>query len=265
MSDVLLALGTALAGGFASGWPAYLRGRSRGRAESQDEGVKSNRTLAEELSGRFGWKASEIVSIWEATEDGDSTTRRQWKGIEAATGCTVSQFPGRFWVSSPGGKILGAPELRLPDGYAKGVRLQAASVNQQESRYHVEVLGGITYGEDPPLGFEVVQEMEKSALIGKRAVEEAFKNDTFQYDYHAFDVPVPTGKLRLEVSFPRGTAVRLHPFVFFGWSECEHQLELKRIQRLGQSGFSTGSTWAKLEVPDPVVGLRYAIYWDWEK
>lgn len=260
---VIGAVATVL-GGFLSGVPAWFTGRRVGaRAEGARvrEGLEAQvehgaKTVKGELADRFGWKASRVIVAGKVRENGDLVVQRCWRGVTPMTGNTIKHIGGKFWIGTPGGSIVAEPRLNVHPGFPKHVELKIESFNTTQCHYRVDVVGSLTE-EDPKLDFDIEVTYKRGSLMTRQEAEEAYQSHLFKHDYLAFDIEAPVDDMDLEVEFPSEVPVSLHPFAFFGWSEIENQRELRKIS----GGFNTDGHRAKLTVGDPLIGLRYAIYW----
>lgn len=235
------------------------KGREEGKREAQEkfeeESEAAARSLQEELVTRFGWKADAAESSYTADSGGGVHVERTWRGVRATEGTTISHIPGAFWVGTPGGRIAEYPVLRKMKEFKKALELRV-ELEEKRCAYRVEIPGSLT-AQDPPLDFSIEVKHDKAVLLTRDAVARAYSRDHFPYDYHSLDVDIPVDELTIEVRLPGSLSAKAYPMVFLGRSELEHHGELHRVE----NGFEPTEDGGRFKVREPLVGFRYAIFW----
>ncbi len=219
---------------------------------------ETNKSIQEQSLQSFGWKARGATSRLEVVDSaGDSKVNRTWKSIQPNDGFRLTHIPGRYWLGTPGAKVLREPKLYGTENYPKEVSLvTTVSPAGKQGAYRVEIANSLTE-DDPPLDFGIEIRYERGVLMNKAEVEKAYAGEVFKRDYHAFDLDFLVDRLTIEVVFPQGLRVRAYPAVFFGRSELANDRELQRVK----AGFDSTSRGGRFVIDQPIIGLRYLIYW----
>lgn len=229
-------------------------------AKLEDQALTSASSFYEKHFELFGFKTRRVVTVMKVHNfDGDCTITRQWQGVQAHEGSSISTMGGRFWLSGPKAEFGSMPELvdYNDNDFVKHVSL----TSKQESRWHynyiVEINPPMVVG-DPVLNYEIAIHHKKAVLLDRDAIAHAYGTDLFPYDFYCFDVYLPIGELVIEVEFPLSCNCVPHAAVFFGHSEVRHSKELER----SLPGFDLTARGARFNIENPRIGFRYAIYWD---
>jgi hypothetical protein len=220
-------------------------------------------SVAERSSEQYGYKARSVSIVLEVINlDGDVRVTKTYIGVKILTGMTLSHLPHKASVASPTGVLAGPTILRRKEAdaggpFTKGLSLQYKPEGPQLAA-EIVVIDGSLDSTDPPLTYELQYNARNAILMWREQVEEAYRGDSFQKEYHSFLPSFPTDRLDMEVRFPDGYACEFFAAVFLSSEEFIHQQETARVR----PGLSRVDHGARLSVEKPLIGFRYAIYWE---
>ncbi len=211
------------------------------------------------LIGRYGVSmAVNSVSLTVTDLKGTATLRRGLQGIKVIDkgGVKIDKIPGMVASSTRGSKIIKYPSFinkKFPKAISMQHRVKKLNVNQ----FDIVIKGSLTQF-DPALDVGYESTVSKFFLMTKEEVEKTYAGKDFPYEYIALRMEMPTTKTVLEISFPEGYSVDLHPGVFFGESESMHDSELYKVRK----GFKKTRRGARFTISKPLIGFNYLIYWE---
>ncbi|SRR6266404_458840 len=221
-----------------------------------EKDLKKSQELQARHMKQYGFKAETSISSLRILDlQGTCKLRRSLEGIKVKSGFKIESLPGGLWLGNPNSRFIRYPTLDKPAKGMKPLSLVFQKKLSTECTFQVKIAGDLT-SEDPDLSFAYESEATNGLLMTREEVVEAYKDDSFKYEYYCAEVDIPLDEVIIEVAFPRGFKVEPHPGVFSS-GEILDELELKRIA----SGFKRENNKARLVVRDPLVEYTYLIYW----
>lgn len=215
-------------------------------------------SMGRELAGDAPYALQRLEVEYRFDDDGKGEQLRRWVGLRANQHIQNLEVPFQARISCPGGKF-GAPEAKEIGDSPLTVSIRELVQTDLTSNGKVRLNGQCGPGTKPS-SFYVKHPFEKAFCLTRHETEDAYKNDDWPQEVASGSVPVPTNDLYVTVSFPPSHGQlkpEPSPVVFFGGSEVVHSFETSRVQ----STFKYADGKAALTVPNPVIGLLYAISW----
>lgn len=226
-----------------------------------------NNQLQESLTGpkslsatlpedQCGLKIGHIRKFVEVKMDGSSNSTTERKKIKAITQ-TILHFLHSYSSSIPGAHVSD-PEL-LTELSSPKVKPERIKKTDGECRFFMTVMGGQS-PEDEELNYGFAYAISKSFYMTQEELEAA--NESVKYEYSSYLITVPTEFLELEVQFPPKYSPTCYLGTYVGDTEFINNSELQRLQRSQKEKCLIRlPRGAKIQVRNPLLGFRYAIYW----
>lgn len=211
--------------------------------------------------------AAYTVEVWKIKasfgDDGSGEKLKTWNGLRPTQTIQDLTIPHEVKLQhQTTGTQISKPTVEMP-GSPAGVTLLTSSITRPGgdliSTAEVRINGRVDT--NSLLNINLRQAFDGGFCMTKEEAEAVFANDRWKLDYQAARIPVPTGKVRIQVTFPPSFGAMApvpSAVVFYGDTEIVHDAE---TDRANEAGVSYEGGIAVLEMDNPLVGLAYAITW----
>lgn len=245
------------AGTVTAAFVTRLVGRRREKRSVQKTEV-AVASMGKELAVEAPYTLQRLEVDFRFDDDGKGEQIKRWVGLRANQHIQNLEVPFQTRINCPGGQLR-TPEAKEIGDSPLTVSIRELVQTELTSNGKVRLNGQCGPG-TRSTSFYLKHPFDKAFCLTRRDAEDAYKNDDWPQEVAFSSVPVPTNELLVSVSFPPSHA-HLKPdpsaVVFFGGSEVVHSSETTRVQ----STFKYADGKATLTVPNPVIGLSYAVSW----
>lgn len=231
--------------------------KEREKAKRVENTAKS---IAEQMALRFIYR-THAIHIEAEIEDFESsaTIRHKWDTITISRqGATVAYMPGHSISETPGCTVDQYPVLKNYI-FDRAVDLNVYERLGNGYRYYVQIMGSLHEGQS--LSYEIEARLLKAYLMTEEDVVR-HAPAAFRREYHMFTIVSLVDELVLFVRFPAGFQTKFFFGVIMGDVLTESLMDAGELNRIEiNKGFQKDLNWARLKVPEPLIGFTYLIYW----
>lgn len=255
-----------ITGGFGIVSAIFANQRRRGAVAEKETAVAEKQKtetalekFTEGIAVEAAYSVKRVEIIIEFDNDGKGTQQKRWIKLQCTQSIQNLQIPFTYRLAAPGARLTGEIKGKELPGSTLAAEPREEERTDHASRGTILLAGqsGPTSGE---ISFFLEHGVKNAYCMTRQQALEAFKNDDWKQEYVTCGVQVPIEIVIVQVSFPPSHH-NLHPVpipvAFISGTEMLHTPE---TLRLPDSFYYDGMV-ARLEVPEPKIGLSYAISW----
>lgn len=222
------------------------------------EADKAIPTIPDMIVDQCGFKVTKAKQTIKIDLDGSYRCSVLREGIQA-TSQTIQHFVHQISISQ--GEISDPELTGQVSPKALDLRVLKSSRTNRMCQFFITVAGGGLSEKDGEINYSYVYSASRAFCMTKEEADQAYKDEPFKYEYCSVVVASPMKRIELEVEFPDGYVIK-QPYLatFVGLTEFINDKEFEKRSEQGCLK-QIGDNIARLEINEPAIGFRYAIYW----